>query len=169
MPNTFTLIASSTVGAGGSASINFTSIPSTYTDLAVYLSVRGDSANVERNLWYTFNSATSNRSGKLIEGTGSAVSSYGWTTMYAGAYPAASSTSNTFSNFWIYIPNYAGTSYKSSSVDAVMERNATTSYSYLIANLWSDTSAITSIQFPAESGSNYVQHSTAYLYGIIKS
>jgi hypothetical protein len=40
MANTFTLIASSTVGSGGAASIDFTSISSTYTDLVVKLSLR---------------------------------------------------------------------------------------------------------------------------------
>ena len=33
MANTYTLIASLTVGSGGAANIEFTSIPATYTDL----------------------------------------------------------------------------------------------------------------------------------------
>ena len=169
MPNTHSLIASSTVGAGGASSIDFTSIPQTYDDLLVVLSLRGTSANLERNLWYTFNGATANRSGKYFEGTGSGTGAVSWATMYGGAYPAANATSNTFSNFRVYISKYAGSSYKSSSVDAVMENNATTSYSYLVANLWSSTAAITSIQFPAEAGTNFAQYSTAYLYGIVKS
>ena len=40
--NTFTLIASSTVGAGGASSIDFTSIPSTFTDLCLEASLRSD-------------------------------------------------------------------------------------------------------------------------------
>jgi hypothetical protein len=35
MANTFELIASSTVGSGGAANIDFTSIPATYTDLCL--------------------------------------------------------------------------------------------------------------------------------------
>jgi hypothetical protein len=39
MANTYTLIASSvTVGSGGAANIEFTSIPATYTDLVSALS-----------------------------------------------------------------------------------------------------------------------------------
>ena len=40
MATTFTKIASVTVGSGGASSIDFTSIPSTYTDLCVKLSTR---------------------------------------------------------------------------------------------------------------------------------
>ena len=40
MANTYELIASSTVGAGGASSIDFNSIPNTYTDLLVKLSGR---------------------------------------------------------------------------------------------------------------------------------
>lgn len=168
MPKQYACLAEVTVGAGGAANVNFTSIPQTYTDLAVVLSLRGTSANVERNLYYTFNNNSSNRLGKYIEGTGSAVGYISWATMYGGTYPAANSTASTFGNILIYIPNYTSSSYKSSIVNAVMENNATTSYSYLVANLWSDTAAITSIQLPEETG-NFAQYSTATLYGITKS
>jgi len=45
MPNTMTLIASSTVGAGGSTAITFSSIPSTYTDLVIKHSLRNNLAS----------------------------------------------------------------------------------------------------------------------------
>ena len=37
MANTYVLISSSTVGSGGAASIDFSSIPATYTDLVLKL------------------------------------------------------------------------------------------------------------------------------------
>ena len=40
MAGTYKLIGSVTVGAGGAANIDFTSIPSTYTDLAIKVSYR---------------------------------------------------------------------------------------------------------------------------------
>ena len=40
MAVTFTQIASVTVGSGGAASIDFTSIPSTYTDLCIKTSIK---------------------------------------------------------------------------------------------------------------------------------
>jgi len=45
MANTFVKIASVTVGAGGASSIDFTSIPGTYTDLKVVISARGSRSN----------------------------------------------------------------------------------------------------------------------------
>ena len=59
MPNTFTLIASSTVGAGGASSIDFTSIPSTYTDLVIKASLRSDrNTGSATYLTITFNNDT---------------------------------------------------------------------------------------------------------------
>ena len=42
MANTYTLISSVTVGSGGASSIEFTSIPSTYTDLLLNFSGRSN-------------------------------------------------------------------------------------------------------------------------------
>jgi hypothetical protein len=78
----------------------------------------------------------------------------------------ASSTSSTFSNGEFYIPNYAGSTNKSISMDLVMENNATAGYQSLTAGLWSNTSAITSIKLQSANGFNFVIYSTAYLYGV---
>ena len=45
MANTFKKIQTVTVGSGGAASIDFTSIPQTYTDLKIVLSARTNRAN----------------------------------------------------------------------------------------------------------------------------
>ena len=169
MANTFELIASSTVGAGGAASIDFTSIPSTYTDLCVKICSRLTSAAYTQSLTMQFNGSTSGYSSKNLRGNGSAASSvsdvYGTDEIYLGELPAASATSNTFGNGDIYIPNYAGSAYKSVSCDIVTEDNQTLAYAYLTAGLWSNTSAITSIKLIPNAG-NFVQYSTAYLYGV---
>ena len=59
MPTTFTKIASVSVGAGGASSIDFTSIPSTYTDLVVKVSYRTTDATNTGTLISTFNNDTS--------------------------------------------------------------------------------------------------------------
>ena len=64
MPNTFTLIASSTVGAGGASSIDFTSIPSTYTDLCLKVSARSTATDTNVNMYVKFNGSTSGYSGR---------------------------------------------------------------------------------------------------------
>lgn len=166
MAYTYSKIATVTVGSGGTTSIDFLAIPQNYTDLLLVLSMRGDSANVERNFYVSFNKVTTNRSSRYLEGNGATASSGTIASnMYAGVYPSGSSTANTFGNTQIYIPNYTSSNYKSFGADAVMENNSGTSYMDLTASLWSNTSAITSITIPAEAG-NFVQYSTATLYGI---
>ena len=54
------------------------------------------------------------------------------------------------------------------SADGVMENNATEAYQNLVAGLWSNTSAITSLTL-AKSTGNFVQYSSASLYGIKNS
>jgi hypothetical protein len=170
MPNTFTLISSSTVGSGGAASIDFTSIPSTYTDLCVLISVRSAEVLARSDLRLRFNSSTSGYSGREVRGFDSG--STGTTTSSAGYFdcariPASQSTANTFGNAILYVPNYASSNNKSFSVDDVAENSSSSSwYVSFSANLWSNTAAITAINI--FTNANLAQYSTAYLYGIKK-
>lgn len=172
MPNpTFKLISSVTVGAGGAASIDFTSIPSTYTDLVIKYSCRGDAATTDRGMFVRLNGDTgSNYTYKFVRGDGSSAGSGGTTTtfLYFGNFDAATSTANTFGNGEFYIPNYAGSTQKSVSSDSVSENNATSAWTTLAAGLWTGTAAINAITLYAESG-NLVQFSSAQLYGIKNS
>ncbi len=168
MANTYTKIASVTVGAGGASSIDFTSIPATFTDLVVKASVRSDKASTFADLTMKFNSSTTSYTNRLVYGDGSSAGSYldnyanqGYITTMNGA----TSTSSTFTNAEVYIPNYAGSANKSFSDDGVTENNATSSYAVLNAGLWSNTAAITNIALLTPSG-NFVQYSTATLYGV---
>lgn len=171
--NTFVQIGSTvTVGSGGTANITFTSIPATYTDLVLKVSTKtarsGDSSD---DGYVTFNGATTGFSYKYIAGNGTICGSGGAssTSSIYDFTPNGSGTnaSGIWGNAEIYIPNYAGSNYKSVSMDAVMENNATASYQYLSAGLWSNTAAITSIKLQADLG-NFVQYSTASLYGILQ-
>lgn len=162
---TFTLIASSTVGSGGAASIDFTSIPSTYTDLCLKLSLRTTKTGSGAGLFMSINGVTTNRTWRWLYGTGSVTGSGSGSDDMIGNLTAASATANTFSNADIYIPNYAGSTNKSISVDSVDENNATAAFSNLSAVLWSNTAAITSLSFTPEANL-FAQHSTAYLYGV---
>lgn len=171
MANTFTKIASVTVGSGGAATINFTSIPSTYTDLCVELSLRDGTAaqSVNANIIFNNNGSAIYSARRLYaSGSGAGSDSYSGLTSMPGIWVnSATSTSNTFANIMIYIPNYSGSSNKSISIDSVTENNATTAFSGLTAGLFASTTAITDINF--STGSNFVQYSTATLYGISKS
>jgi hypothetical protein len=167
MANTFTLISTTTVGAGGSASIDFTSIAASWTDLQIVLSVRTSGATIGGSTLIRFNGSSANLTYRQLQGNGSSAASYTGTDGEITFTSAASSTSNTFANSSIYIPNYAGSTNKSFSADTVTENNGTTAYQGIYASLWSNTVAITSISLVPASGT-FVQYSTASLYGILK-
>ena len=80
---------------------------------------------------------------------------------------SSSDTANTFSNNSIYIPNYTGSNNKSVSVDSVYENNATTAGQHLVSGLWASSAAITSVKLTEGFGNNWVQYTTATLYGIL--
>ena len=172
MATTFTKIASVSVGSGGASSIDFTSIPSTYTDLCVKLSGRLTSAAVTQTLTVQFNGSTSSYSSIQVRGNGTAASSVsnasGTDEINLGELTAATGTASTFGSVDLYVPNYAGSSNKSVSADAVSENNGTLAWSMLTAGLLSNTAAITSIKF-LPSGGDFAQYSTATLYGIKNS
>jgi hypothetical protein len=171
MANTYTLIASSTVGAGGASTIAFSSIPSTYMDLVVKLSARANNSGTDCPIVITFNGSTSGYTDKAVYGTGSAAGSVNTGTgagIYWNYQTGNTATSNTFGNGDIYIPNYAGSAYKSVSIDTVSENNGTAAFTMLTAALWSNTAAINSITFTPNSAS-FLQYTTAYLYGIKNS
>ena len=176
MANTFTLIASTTVGSGGASSIDFTSIPATYTDLVIKGSWRSTQTGQKfTGIGYQFNGDTaSNYRGLLLYEVNSTPASYADTALggqiqFVSYAASADNTSNTFSSIDFYLPNYAGSNQKSVSGDATTENNATdVGIQSLGAGLWTGTSAITSIKINILSGT-FVQYSTAYLYGIKNS
>jgi len=166
MANTMTLISSVTVGSGGASSIDFTSIPSTYTDLCIVLSTRNSSTILNNSIG--INGSTANFSLRVVGGDGSAPYSANRSdNLNAFLSTESGNTASTFANTTFYFPNYAGSTNKSYSVDNVTENNATGAYAQLLAGLWSQSAAINRITFYAgNAASTFVQFSTAYLYGV---
>jgi len=168
MATAITLISSVSLSSAAS-SITFSSIPATYTDLKILLSLRASTTSGNSNCFIYLNGVlgTSYAQRRLFGDGASVVSdsqtSYPWVDMI-NAIPNATYTANTFANAEIYIPNYTSSNYKSLSVDFVGERNNTTAYAYLTAGLFSNSSAITTIVI--DGSDNFVTNSTAYLYGI---
>jgi hypothetical protein len=163
MPNTYTLIASNTVGSGGAATVTFSSIPSTYTDLLLKVSARSDASRNNEDLLVSFNGSTSNRTWRFLEGNGATATSASGTDGRFSTFDAATSTANTFGSAELYMPNYASSNYKSVSIDTVTENNATTAYAEIEAALWSNTAAINSIGLSIVFGTVFIQYSTFYL------
>jgi len=176
MPSTYTLI-SSQVLSSSAASVTFSAIPSTYTDLVVRLSARCTySGNAYPNYLYTrFNSDTgTNYSETLLFGQdGTAYSSRSASATFSQMLTENSdaSTVNTFSNVEFYIPSYLSTSTKPFSNFGVAENNATTAYIIGAgASQYRGTSAISSITFSMSAGAgSFMANSSFYLYGIKNS
>ena len=165
------LISAQTL-TSASASVTFSSIPQTFTDLKLVISARITSGGAP-NVCIRFNSDSgANYSYKTLFGDGSSASSYdqsatGNTFINIGYSENSSNTANTFGNMEIYIPNYISSNYKSTSSESVQENNATTAYSMLTAGLWNNTSAITGITLVNVSGGvTFAIGSSFYLYGI---
>ena len=156
-------IATVEVGSAGASTIDFTSIPSGYTDLCLKVNARNTNTNNEMSI--KFNGSATSYSARVLYGTGSAAGSYtgGSTAMDGTASEPSNYTANTFANSEIYIPNYAGATNKSVSIDGVQENNATAAIAQLAAGLWSNTAAINQITLTAA----FAQYSTATLYGIL--
>lgn len=170
MANTFVKIASVTVGSGAPQSIDFTSIPSTYTDLVIKASVRKLESGGSVNLQMLFNGSTSGYAQKALFGDGSTATSASDNTELSFMYvTSASNTSNTFNNAEIYIPNYAASTNKSVSVDSVTENNTQANIMTLMAGLWSNSAAINQITLRVYSPNTLTQNSTFTLYGIKKN
>jgi hypothetical protein len=159
--------------ASSQASITFSSIPQTYTDLYLVVSAKLNFAATTASLGVFFNTAAGDTSYRYLRGTGSSVNSASDSArqdFYIGEAAANSSTASTFSSFAVYIPNFTSSNQKSMSSEGVHENNATTAYQFVSAGLCTKTAAITSLTvrgFEGTSG-NLVQYSSATLYGITK-
>jgi len=165
MANTFELISSTVVGSGGASSIDFTSIPSTYKDLVVLLSIRTNRGGNPDQLVVKFNGSSSSYTQRTLEGFNGGTSSYSNTYLFAYV-NGNTSTSNTFGNASLYLPNYASSQNKSLSIESATENNSSAGGEFPAAGLWSNTAAITSIGLTSTTADLISQYSTAYLYGV---
>lgn len=163
MANTFELIASTGAPSASVASLSFSSIPATFTDLVLILSIRSTSTNNYGSI--LFNGSSSGYTRRILYGNGSSAFSTSPTGYESLSINPSDSTASTFASYQMYIPNYAGSIYKSFSVDAVGENNGTTAQAIFHAGVWSNSAAITSLTITSGVG-NIAQYSTAYLYGV---
>ena len=164
MAATYTLIDKTTL-TGTQATVSFTSINNSYTDLVLKISARSSYSNGYDQMRISFNGSSSSFSTIYLLGTGSSAASGNTVPQLIGHADAATATANTFNNAEVYIPNYTSSNNKSFSADNVQEDNTSLALVSFTANLWSNTSAINQITLSLEIGS-YVSGSSFYLYGI---
>jgi hypothetical protein len=160
-------IATQTVGSGGTSSISFTSIPSTYK----HLQIRGIGRTVQAaNYTFTYlqlNSDTgANYSGHELAGNGSAASAAGTgsTTWGWAGYSGAQTNANNFGAFIIDILDYANTNkYKTVRSLSGYDANGVGSIGLESAS-WQSTSAVSTVTL-LTNGQNFSQYSSFALYG----
>jgi hypothetical protein len=169
------LISSQTL-ASTAASVTFSSIPATYTDLVLRVSARDTTTSaIIGGTTFTFNGSSGSLYSitKLIGDGGTASSSRRSNiTSDEFYYPGANAgmTANTFGSVEIYIPSYTASQNKPFSTFAVTENNSGTAGDTEIdawANLYRDTAAISSIVINAYV--NFAIGSSFYLYGLKNS
>ena len=168
MAKTYEAIATNTLGSSA-ASFNFTSIPSTYTDLILVIRYAG----------------TSNDQNSLLRFNGDTGSNYSRTFMLSGSSGTASgrNSNQTFiqmvqnmgagtsldsGNYHIVqIMNYANTTNYKTMLDRTYAQNNSGTQAELLAfvGLWRSTSAINQITY-SQGGGDILAGSSATLYGI---
>lgn len=175
MPNTYTLIASNTLSSSA-ASVTFSAIPNTYTDLVLRASTRIDAAVGGTWLVMFFNTdsvgSSTNYSTTRLFGTGSTAGSGQLSSddemRFANSTQGTSYTTSTFASTEIYIPSYTASQNKPVSNFGVTENNSTTATMVATAGLWRNTAAVNQLVFYPDSG-NFVSGSSFFLYGIKNS
>lgn len=173
MSFTYELIAKNTLTTNA-ASVTFSAIPNTFTDLVLKVSSRSTWSGTQAFL-LSFNGAPSGilYSTTTVRGVGSTAASLR-TSDYSSVEVEnlsqdAGTTANTFNNIEFYIPNYLASANKPVSTSGVVENNSATGNAVTAsASLWRSTAAITSITLDEASG-NFVTGSSFFLYGIKNS
>jgi hypothetical protein len=160
--NSYESIATVNVGAGGTGTISFTSIPSTYKHLQIRAySTSGGYLDLRLN----GDNTTSNYKGNALFGTGSGTPS-GVAAANAAYFPWTGGWST--SAPWIGvmdIVDYSNTN-KEKTLRALEGSDANGSGEvYLTSHLWMSTAAISSITL-SRSGVTIGQYSSFALYGI---
>ena len=171
-PSSYESIATVTVGSGGAANVEFTSIPATYTHLQVRGIARTAKASAPDVLRIRFNSDTGNNYARhLLYGDGTSALAAGagsGNLMSLGTIGANNSTADAFSGHIIDVLDYKDTNkYKTlRALNGFSNNTSSNEEISLTSGLWQNTNAITSILIFADSASNLSQYTQFALYGI---
>ncbi len=157
--NTYEPIATTTL-TNAVSSVTFGSIPQTYTDL-ILIATPINTAATSLNLYFNSDTGT-NYSCTRLYGQGSAASSDRQTNTSSsfGGWGTGGSSGPYLFN--VQIMNYSNTTTNKSMITRISEMTA--GYTGLLASLWRNTSAVTSLTF--NGNNNFGVGSTFTLYGI---
>ena len=169
IPPAFESIATVSVGSGGASSIDFTSIPATYSHLQIRAIAQTTGAGQFTKMQFNNDTTVANYRSHVIYADGSSVVSNTYTGSIFDGIPIWSNntgnTANTFSPAIIDILDYANANKNKTTRSIDGRENNTIGVLGLMSGLWINTSAITSIKFTGYSG-NFPQYTQFALYGI---
>ena len=168
---TYELIGSTTI-TSNTTQVLFTGIPATYTHLECRISARSTRNNYIEDFYFMLNN-TSNTytstsfTGRMIFTDGGQTDPSYLVYTTPGFISGLTTTSNSYGSVRLYIFNYAENQNKTWNYEGhFTDYNNTSRVGMGIGGgLWSDTAAVTSINFINPNG-NYVAPSTFSVYGI---
>jgi hypothetical protein len=157
-------IATTTVGAGGQATVTFSSIPSTYKHLQLRIIARSAGTSFA-GLYMSMNSSVDPVIGHYVVGDGSSATAGANSTKQFGWAIGSSQLANTFTAEVIDILDYANTN-KNKTVRSLAgyELNGSGGVA-LFSGLFDTTAAINALNIYLPTG-NIGQYSSFALYGI---
>ena len=166
----FDAIATTTVGSGGSSTITFSGIPSTYTHLQIRGIARTNGAGtVSGSVGARLNSDSGNNyASHYVGGDGATIASSGFTAQnYVFGIRMAAGSANTgvFGALIFDILDYANTNkYKTLRCLSGADNNGS-GQMHFSSGLWESTSSVTSFTLDGR-GETFQQYSSFTLYGI---
>lgn len=171
--NSYESIATTTVGAGGSGTITFSSIPTTFEHLQLRFIVRSAAVANTCSVFVRFNSDTNSNYYTYHEifGDGSTAAAYaggGGTQIQLDQFPAANRTAGIFGVGVIDILHYKSTNKnKTTRLLSGYDSNGAGAAVFGSA-LWkpSTIAAINTITLTENNANNFAQYSSFALYGI---
>jgi hypothetical protein len=165
MPATYEPIATTTLGSA-TATISFTSISASYTDIRVVLVGSHETTATTLRMQVNSDTGTNYSYTELIGDGATATSSRGTSSsrINCGNANFNNTQPSLITADWF---SYAGSTNKTCLVTASQDRNGSGSVLRTVG-LWRSTSAITSVQLFPASG-NFATGTTATLYGILKN
>ena len=161
-----------TVLGSDAASVDFTSIPSTYENLIVEWVVRGTASTAWPWLYCQVNGDTTSNYGSMTlhnSGSGAATDSQATTKWYCGYTVGATGTTGFAGSGRMWLPGYARTVFNKtffSQFSAQYGANGNTAQVGTSQGAWGSTAAISSLSFTIETAS-FKAGSVFTLYGIV--
>ena len=166
MASTYEKIATTTLSSA-TASVTFSSIPSTYTDLVLVAYAANTGSDAANTGYMQYNSDSGNNySDTIVYTNGATPTSFRTTTTNAiGLWTIMGSTdSSRYSSIVVNFQNYSNSTTYKTTLNRIGTATTSGGWTNMSVGMWRNTNAITSIL--VGGGTNWRSGSTFTLYGI---